>query len=101
MATTWNASNLESGNSGPQPSNSIPWYLWCVVLAVTSVSIGAHWDVAWHRSIGRDSFWTPAHMAIYACGVLAAIICGYLILINNFGRTSRDNTASVNVLGFR
>jgi len=21
-----------------------------------------HWDISWHRSIGRDSFWTPAHM---------------------------------------
>jgi len=48
----------------------IPWYLWCSALAVTSVSIGAHWDVSWHRSIGRDTFWTPAHIAIYLCGVL-------------------------------
>jgi hypothetical protein len=101
MATTWNASNLESGNSGPQPSNSIPWYLWCVVLAVTSVSIGAHWDVAWHRSIGRDSFWTPAHMAIYACGVLAAIACGYLVLFTTFRKPAAMVASSVEVFGFR
>jgi hypothetical protein len=80
---------------------NVPWYIWCGALAVTSSSIGGAWDVSWHRSIGRDSFWTPAHMAIYACGVLAAIICGYLILINSFGRTSRDSAATVNVLGFR
>ena len=80
---------------------SVPWYIWCGALAVTSSSIGGAWDVSWHRSIGRDSFWTPAHMAIYACGVLAAIICGYLILINSFGRTSRDSAPTVNVLGFR
>ena len=101
MATTWNASNLESGNSGPQSANSIPWYLWCVVLAVTSVSIGAHWDVSWHRSIGRDTFWTPAHMAIYACGVLAAIACGYLVLFTTFRRPAALLASSVEIFGFR
>ena len=79
----------------------IPWYLWCAALAVTSVTIGAHWDVSWHRSIGRDSFWTPAHMAIYACGVLAGICCGYLILTTTFRRPPQLVASSVGVLGFR
>jgi hypothetical protein len=79
----------------------VPWYVWCGALAVTSSSIGGAWDVSWHRSIGRDSFWTPAHMAIYACGVLAAFICAYLMLVNTFGSSSRLKAASVNVLGFR
>jgi hypothetical protein len=79
----------------------IPWYLWCAALAVTSVTIGAHWDVSWHRSIGRDSFWTPAHMAIYACGILAGICCGYLILTTTFKRPPQMIAASVRVLGFR
>ena len=78
----------------------IPWYLWCGVLAITSVTIGSHWDVSWHRSIGRDTFWTPAHIAIYLCGVLAGISCSYLIFSMTFGK--RDPSASaVNVLGFR
>jgi hypothetical protein len=80
-------------------SSSIPWYLWCVVLAVTSVSIGAHWDVSWHRSIGRDSFWTPAHMAIYACGVLAAISCGYLVLYTTLRRPAALMASSVEIFG--
>jgi len=74
----------------------IPWYLWCSALAVTSVSVGAHWDVSWHRSIGRDTFWTPAHIAIYLCGVLAGIACGYLILSTTF----RGSAGAVRVLGF-
>jgi hypothetical protein len=78
----------------------VPWYLWFGALAVTSASIGGAWDVSWHRSIGRDTFWTPAHLAIQACGVMAAIICGYLMLVNTFGRSS-ERAASVNVLGFR
>ena len=80
---------------------AVPWYIWCGVLAVTSATIGGDWDVSWHRSIGRDTFWTPAHMAIYACGVLAAIVCGYLIFATTFGHSDRLKSASVNVFGFR
>ena len=40
-----------------EKTGHIPWYLWCSALAVTSVSIGAHWDVSWHRTVGRDTFW--------------------------------------------
>ena len=80
---------------------SVSWYIWFGALAVTSASIGGAWDVAWHRSIGRDTFWTPAHLAIQACGVMAAIICGYLILIDTFGRSEKLKADSVNVLGFR
>jgi hypothetical protein len=79
----------------------VPWYVWFGALAVTSSFIGGAWDVSWHRSIGRDTFWTPAHLAIQACGVMAAIICGYLMLVNTFGRSARLKAASVNVLGFR
>lgn len=79
----------------------VPWYLWCAALAVTSVTIGLHWDVSWHRSIGRDSFWTPAHMAIYLCGVLAGLCCGYLILSTTFRRSPELVASSVNVFGFR
>src|ERR1700735_2082487 len=80
---------------------TIPWYIWAGVLAITSSSIGGAWDVSWHRSIGRDTFWTPAHLAIQACGVVAAIICGYLVLVNTFGSSAKLRNASVSVLGFR
>ncbi len=80
---------------------SIPWYIWIGVLAITSSSIGGAWDVSWHRSIGRDTFWTPAHMAIYACGVLGGIICAWLILKCTFGRDPELSAASVRVFGLR
>ena len=101
MATTWTAANEMPAPRESHSPTSIPWYLWCVVAAVTSVSIGAHWDVSWHRSIGRDTFWTPAHMAIYACGVLAAISCGYLVLFTTFRKSSAIAASSVEVFGFR
>lgn len=77
----------------------IPWYLWCAILSVTSAIVGGHWDISWHRSIGRDTFWTPAHIAIYACGVLAGVSCAYLILSRTFAQTGDE--ATVRMWGFR
>lgn len=87
-------------NETGRVATRIPWYLWCAALAVTSASIGGHWDVSWHESIGRDTFWTPAHMAIYLCGVLAAVVCGYLILVTTFLKPPDMVSQSVHVLGF-
>ena len=81
--------------------SAIPWYIWLGVVAITSSSIGGAWDVSWHRSIGRDTFWTPAHMAIYACGVLAGIICCWLIAKSTFGRDPELTATSVSVFGLR
>jgi len=82
-------------------STKIPWYLWCAVAAITSAMVGVHWDISWHRSIGRDSFWTPAHVAIYLCGILAGISCGYLILATTFQAGHPLREASVRIWGFR
>lgn len=79
----------------------VPWYIWAGAAAVTSSTIGGAWDVSWHRSIGRDTFWTPAHMMIYACGVLAAIVGLYLVTRATFGRDQQMRAASVNILGLR
>ena len=93
-----------SGRIATAQTAKVPWYISMGVLAITSASIGGNWDVSWHRSIGRDSFLTPAHIAIYACGVLAAVICGYLIFATTFGKSpaaARLREHSVSVLGFR
>ena len=79
----------------------IPWYLWCAALAVTSAYVGGYWDIAWHRSIGRDSFWSAPHMAIYACGILAGISAGYLIFSTTFGRNPEHKDVSVRIWGLR
>ena len=64
------------------------------------------WDIAWHRSIGRDAFWTAPHITVYLCAVLATIMSGYLILTATFGRSTEGRSeeiraVSVGVLGFR
>jgi hypothetical protein len=80
---------------------TVPWYVWCSVAAVTFAMVGVHWDISWHRSIGRDTFWTPAHIAIHLCGVLAGISCGYLVLNTTFSPRSLLRDCSVWIWGFR
>jgi hypothetical protein len=49
----------------------IPAAIWCMLVAITSDMIGAYWDVAWHQSIGRDTFLDPGPFGYPAlCGVL-------------------------------
>src|SRR4029453_6804767 len=66
----------------------VPLYFWWSALAGTSAYVGGYWDISWHRSIGRDTFWSPPHMAIYACGVLAGLSAPYLIFTTTFGKES-------------
>jgi hypothetical protein len=80
---------------------TVAWYTWCLVAAVVSVIVGGYWDISWHMSIGRDSFWTPPHMLIYACGALAGISCGYLIFSTTWNPGSPLRGSSVTVWGFR
>ena len=83
-------------------ARAVPWYVWCAVLANTSSMVGVHWDISWHRSIGRDTFWTPAHMAIYLCGVLAGLSSAYMILTATFSKTAPGlRQAGVRMWGFR
>jgi hypothetical protein len=80
---------------------SIPWYIWCCLASVISCVVGSAWDISWHESIGRDSFWTAAHMLIYLSGVLAGISCGYLILSTTFRKNSPLYDVSISMWGFR
>jgi hypothetical protein len=80
---------------------SIPWYIWTGVFAITSSAIGGAWDVSWHRTIGRDTFWTPAHMAIYLCGVLAGVVGLWFVAKCSFMRDPDLLPGTVNVFGLR
>src|SRR6266404_1970306 len=72
----------------------------CVAATVSSM-IGGSWDISWHKTIGRDSFWTAAHILIYLCGVMAGIGCGWLILSTTFRKNAPLREASVTMWGFR
>jgi hypothetical protein len=81
-------------------ARAVPWYVWSSALAITSTTVGLYWDISWHIGIGRDTFWTPAHLAIQFGAVLTGLCCAYLILHT----TSAPDAArehSVQIWGFR
>ena len=78
-----------------------PWSIYAVLFASTSVILGVIWDISWHRSIGRDTFWTPAHMAIYLGGGVAGRTCGWVALATTFGRAGTARESAVRFWGFR
>ena len=82
-------------------ASAVPWYLWAVAFASTSVMVGIIWDISWHRTIGRDTFWTPAHLAIYLGGAVAGLSCGWLVLTTTFGGDDTARGAGVRFWGFR
>src|ERR1700687_5279561 len=82
-------------------TDSVPWYVWSCLIAVISSVIGGAWDISWHESIGRDTFWTTPHIFIQLCGVISGICCGYLILSTTFQKNSPLRAHSISMWGFR
>jgi hypothetical protein len=82
-------------------ADSIPWYIWSCLIAVVSSVIGGAWDISWHESIGRDTFWTTPHILIQLCGVITGFCCGYLILSATFQKDSPLRAHSISMWGFR
>ena len=80
---------------------SIPWHLAIAVCGACCIPLGALWDISWHMSIGRDTFWTPAHIVIYLGGVVPGITCGWLALRATFFGSATERGAAVNFWGAR
>ena len=80
---------------------AVPWYLYAVAVAATSVVVGVIWDISWHMTIGRDTFWTPAHMCTYLAAAIVGITCGYAALKTTFAGTPEERARAMGFWGFR
>ena len=74
---------------------AIPWPLYAVVLASTCIVVGLIWDVSWHRTVGRDTFWTLAHVLEQLAAVIAGLSCGWLVLKTTFSGSPAERAQSV------
>jgi hypothetical protein len=72
-----------------------------VLIAAALIAVGLIWDIAWHRSVGRDTFWTPPHMVEYVAAILVGTSCGWLILRSTFHGTGSEQDHMVRFWGFR
>src|SRR5262245_34137027 len=80
---------------------TIPWYLYAVALAAISVVVGVIWDISWHQTIGRDTFWTPAHMCTYFAALVVGVACGYVALRTTFAGTPEERAQAISFWGFK
>lgn len=85
----------------PSAGASTTWISRLVMLGATSIVIGIYWDISWHRTIGRDTFWTPAHLAIQLGGLLGGFTSGWLVLRTTFLGSPEEKAAAVGLWGFR
>ena len=79
----------------------LPWPLVATLFAATSIAVGIIWDISWHMSIGRDTFWTPAHIAVYAGGLVGGLANAWLIVRTTWWADASARDRAVGVLGFR
>jgi hypothetical protein len=77
------------------------WHAYTAVAAAACVMVGVYWDISWHMSIGRDTFWTPAHLMIQAGGLIAGLSSGYVALKTTFAGTAAERASTVRFWGFR
>ena len=92
--------------TGAQPSttssrSSIPWHGWVAVGGVACLPIGLLWDISWHSTIGRDTFWTPAHIVIQLGGLVPAFLFAWLALKTTLWGTADERAAAVGIFGVR
>jgi hypothetical protein len=71
------------------------------VLGAAAVMVGVYWDISWHMSIGRDTFWTPAHLLIQTGGLTAGLGSGFVALRTTLRGSPMQRTATVSFWGFR
>lgn len=82
----------------------VPWYLWVGLFGSSCAPIGIDWDISWHHTIGRDTFFTPPHMTVAMCVVAAAVTSIYVLSVATFGRSAAAaqlRAVSINVFGMR
>ena len=77
------------------------WPLYAVCFASLSIVVGLIWDISWHRTIGRDTFWSPPHVLEQVAALITGLSCGWLVLHTTLRGTPEEHARSVRFWGFR
>jgi hypothetical protein len=71
-----------------------------VMLSSAFIVTGLIWDISWHRTVGRDTFWTLPHLEEQLGASITGLSCGWLVLRTTFFRTPQEKATSVRFWGF-
>ena len=77
------------------------WPLHAVLASSSAIVVGLIWDISWHRTVGRDTFWTLAHVLEQIAAIVTGLSCGWLVLRTTFAGTPEARDRSVRFWGFR
>ncbi|HKQ39326.1 MAG TPA: hypothetical protein VJ063_14705 [Verrucomicrobiae bacterium] len=77
----------------------MPARTYWTVLAMAGLPLGIVWDISWHISIGRDTFWTPAHILIQLGGVVPALIFFWQAWQTTFRGTPAERAGAISLFG--
>ena len=75
--------------------------LWTVLASSAAIVAGILWDISWHKTIGRDTFWTAPHLLEQLGAIVAGVSCGWLVLHTTFAGSPGERGRSVRFWGFR
>lgn len=76
------------------------WPLYAVLFSSACIVIGIIWDISWHSTIGRDTFWTLPHLLEQLGAIVAGVSCGSLVLYTTFEAPKDRRAAGVRFWGF-
>ncbi len=77
------------------------WPVPVLVFAGACITFGILWDISWHSTIGRDTFWTPPHLLIYLGGTLGGLVAGWLAFSDTVSNREAAVGRSVGIFGAR
>src|SRR6266511_5217867 len=77
------------------------WPLTSVLVSSVGIVVGILWDISWHKTVGRDTFWTLPHLLEQLGAIVAGVSCGWLVLHTTFAGSARQRAESVRFWGFR
>ncbi len=80
---------------------ALTWYSCALLISSLSIVTGVIWDISWHMSIGRDTLFSPPHMAIYLGGVLAGISSFVKVILITFFSTALEKQKAVSFWGLK
>jgi hypothetical protein len=71
------------------------WLVAFTALGSVALLLGWQWDFSWHRSVGRDTFFTPPHVVIYVGALLSCVAAASAIVHATFVQSAKDRGVRV------
>ena len=57
---------------------------WALLVLLFQAILGLGWDIRWHSTFGRDTFWAPPHLLLYSGIALAGFVCIAVVLLDTW-----------------